>query len=319
MSSSANLYKFFDKTVSEIRLKSDKRFGEISFKDRVADCKLEYFDAGNGLGYCAYDAVYNENLKYFFKPNAQSFLCFNVGSEQTLINTDKNDLVLKPSSLCIGTIQDEIAVSAEYKIKSCKTRTIIISNEMMREFKSGIASEKFSAKIEAINPSQRLILKELCNSQIYSGKMREIFIESKILEMVYKTLGCAQNENLTDCKRLKFDDIDLKNIMKAKEILLQNLQNPPTIKELARLCATNEFKLKIGFKRSFGVSIHKFLQNERLEISKKLLKADDISVKEAATVVGYNNFAHFSKIFKEKFGILPNELVKERKFYLFYS
>lgn len=312
-----SLCKFFNDVVLQIRLKSDKRFGEISFKNSAVDCKLEYFDVGNGLGYCAYEGIYNENLKYSFKRNAQSFLCFNVGSEHAFIDSDLKSVVLKPTNFCIGTVQGEVLSGGEYKVKSCKTQTIIISNELMSEFGLNFGDEKFNAKTNLINPSQSLILKELLNSQIYSGKMREIFIESKILEMVYKTLGYAQSEKLSVCKSLKFDDIDIKNIMKAKEILLKNLQNPPTIKELARLCATNEFKLKIGFKRSFGVSIHKFLQNERLEISKKLLKSDDISVKEAAMMVGYNNFAHFSKIFKEKFGILPNELIKERKIYIF--
>ena len=93
------------------------------------------------------------------------------------------------------------------------------------------------------------------------------------------------------------------------------MQNPPSIKELARLCATNEFALKRNFKAYFGTTIYAMLTNERLGIAKELLSLDQISVNEAAKMVGYNNLSHFSKIFRAKFNILPMQLKKDIKFY----
>ena len=57
------------------------------------------------------------------------------------------------------------------------------------------------------------------------------------------------------------------------------------------------------------------LTNERLEIAKELLSLDQISVNEAAKMVGYNNLSHFSKIFRAKFNTLPTQLKKDIKFY----
>ena len=152
---------------------------------------------------------------------------------------------------------------------------------------------------------------KLENAAIYDGKIREIFMESKILEMLYRSFHkFNEPENA-----LSLDENRIKTVQKAKKILLENMQNPPSIKELAHLCATNEFALKRDFKAYFGTSVYAMLTNERLEIAKELLSLDQISVNEAAKMVGYNNLSHFSKIFRAKFNVLPTQLKKDIKFY----
>ena len=156
--------------------------------------------------------------------------------------------------------------------------------------KNGMAIKNLKA-----DPMQILILKELASSKIYGGKMREIFMEAKILEMIYRCFGDAKSD-----KKDEFNEDEIKILNKAQQILLSDLQNPPSIKELARVCATNEFKLKTSFKKYFGTTIYGLLANERLGIAKELLSQNDISVKEAANMVGYASAPHFAKIFKAK-------------------
>ncbi len=50
---------------------------------------------------------------------------------------------------------------------------------------------------------------------------------------------------------------------KAKKIILQNYHSPPSIKELARLCATNDFKLKKHFKKVCQTTIYAYIQKLR--------------------------------------------------------
>jgi transcriptional regulator, araC family len=38
-------------------------------------------------------------------------------------------------------------------------------------------------------------------------------------------------------------------------------------------------------------------------------------VSEAAKIVGYASAPHFAKIFREKFGVLPTQILKQKKFY----
>ena len=63
------------------------------------------------------------------------------------------------------------------------------------------------------------------------------------------------------------------------------MQNPPSIKELAHLCGTNDFWLKKNFKLFFKDTIYQLLAKERLKLAFALLKQNDISIKEAASIV----------------------------------
>ena len=315
MSESAELNKFFEELECGVEFGERRRYKEISFKSGKLSCDLEYYDTGSGLGYCSYDIRYSENLKYVSKKSPHSFLCFNVGNTPNNLSGAKNKFVLKPGEMCIGGINDSFLGSSEHQGESYKSQSIIIENSLVKElgiFKNLDFDKKFHTSITDTNLTQNLILRELANSKIYSGKMKEIFIESKILEMIYKSFV---EERGQVGSKFKFDKDDLNTIRKAREILLKNIQNPPTIKELATICATNEFKLKNGFKHCFNTTIHKMLQNERLEIAKGLLEQGEISVKEAARIVGYDSFSHFSKIFREKFGVLPINISKRGKIY----
>ncbi|MDU5326429.1 helix-turn-helix domain-containing protein [Campylobacter ureolyticus] len=85
------------------------------------------------------------------------------------------------------------------------------------------------------------------------------------------------------------------------------------MKQLAKLCATNESKLKKDFKTHYGVTIYEMILNQKMKIAKELLKNKEISINEASNLVGYKNTSLFSRAFKESFGSSPME---HRKIYL---
>jgi len=95
---------------------------------------------------------------------------------------------------------------------------------------------------------------------------------------------------------------------KAKEIILQNYQTPPSIKELAKLCGTNDFKLKKYFKKINQTTIYAYIQKLRLEKANLLLREHLMSVAEIANQVGYKHQGHFSAIFFKTYGVYPKDL-----------
>jgi len=95
---------------------------------------------------------------------------------------------------------------------------------------------------------------------------------------------------------------------RAKEVILQNYQNPPSIKELARLCGTNDFKLKKYFKKIHQTTVYAYIQKLRLEKANLLLREHLMSVAEIANEVGYKHQGHFSAIFFKAYGVYPKDL-----------
>lgn len=98
---------------------------------------------------------------------------------------------------------------------------------------------------------------------------------------------------------------DRKLLTAARERLLRDLANPPTIAELARETGLNQLKLKRGFKAMFGHSIYALFQRERMDRARVLLR--DHGVTETAMILGYSNVSHFSAAFRKQFGVLPRE------------
>ncbi len=96
-----------------------------------------------------------------------------------------------------------------------------------------------------------------------------------------------------------------RQLLEARERLLADLSNPPTIDQLARETGLNQLKLKRGFKNLFGVSVYALFQRERMEHARRLLL--QYSVTETAIQLGYSNFSHFSTAFRKQFGVLPSE------------
>ncbi|HEX7457723.1 MAG TPA: AraC family transcriptional regulator [Ginsengibacter sp.] len=96
---------------------------------------------------------------------------------------------------------------------------------------------------------------------------------------------------------------DIEMLEKARQILVSDFENIPTIKQLARKVGTNDFKLKKGFRQYFGSSIFAYVQDVRLENARKLLMETDHTITDIAYMTGYDHCNNFSVAFRRKFGV----------------
>lgn len=158
---------------------------------------------------------------------------------------------------------------------------------------------------------KRNVLDALLNHS-YSGSMENIFVNSKIHELLLYSMDCLVGEEKEEVFACKFlnDDRSKQQIYQAKEILLQHIGDPITIKELSRKVAMNECYLKKGFKEIFGTTIFDFYQQQRMEHAKYLLYDKSLSVTDVSALLGYSSISHFSAAFKKHTGIKPCELLK---------
>lgn len=65
------------------------------------------------------------------------------------------------------------------------------------------------------------------------------------------------------------------------------------------------------FKKQIGVEFQKYLRDSRLEFAKKLLQLSQLSITEVCFECGFHTHQHFSRAFKNKFGVTP-ESMKEK-------
>lgn len=82
-----------------------------------------------------------------------------------------------------------------------------------------------------------------------------------------------------------------------------------TLSEAMYISATYLSKV---FKEETGNSPINYLITIRLNRAKQLLENQDMTVKEVAETVGYQDAYHFSKLFKKRYGKSPSELRKKQ-------
>lgn len=169
------------------------------------------------------------------------------------------------------------------------------------------------------NPTN--IKTQICATEIFNspftGALDKMYKESKVLEILCYEFSdiIDMNNNIVSTKKVIFDDFDIEALVQAKDILLNNITNPPSMKELSRLVRLNEFKLKTGFKEKYNISPYKLLAQHRMHTAKQLLETGDMNVAEISEFVGYKYQNSFAIAFREFFGVRPKDLMKSRKYY----
>lgn len=165
-------------------------------------------------------------------------------------------------------------------------------------------------KIFPVCSRKRMALDSMLNHS-YSGALENIYTNAKVHELLLYSLECLvdEKEEGFTCKFLD-DAFGRERIYQAREILLQHIGDPITIKELSRKVAMNECYLKKGFKEIFGTTIFDFYQQQRMEHAKYLLYEKGLSVTDVSALLGYSSISHFSAAFKKHTGLKPCDLLR---------
>ena len=215
------------------------------------------------------------------------------------------------------------AVDCREKIESLSVLSFVFSASLLAQFIGARVSNQsltenilsfthtssFSKMLPLCNKT-RSVLEGLLNHD-YTDTLKNIYVNAQTQMLLLYSLDCMLGEkeiNTITCKFLA-NEADREKVMKAREILIQHIGEPITIKELSRKVAINECYLKKGFKELFGTTIFEFYQSQRMEHAKYLLYEKGLSVTEVSLILGYSSISHFSTAFKKHTGLKPCELL----------
>ena len=96
-------------------------------------------------------------------------------------------------------------------------------------------------------------------------------------------------------------------VREALNYIEQNFHNDISVEDIADNCGLNRSYFGKIFKESTGRTPQEFLLNYRMTKAAELLKLTKLSVGDISNAVGYDNPLHFSRAFKNVFGISPRE------------
>ncbi len=154
------------------------------------------------------------------------------------------------------------------------------------------------------HPAIKSVLAQIYREQ-FSASTSRIFLESKMLELIALILEMQQ---LGDREQFSINKRDIEKIHHAKDLIMANLADPPSLSKLARMAGTNEFTLKKGFREVFGVPVFRYLQEMRLSRAYSLFQGTDKLVSDVSLEVGYENTSSFVRAFRARYGMAPSEV-----------
>ncbi len=143
----------------------------------------------------------------------------------------------------------------------------------------------------------------LCSAarQLLEGsRMSEFFFRKVLTESRGAELFCTRTRRLA-----------LDRVAKVRQALLADLEQPPDLTELARLCGCNPQYLSRTFSDTAGTTISLYLRRLRIERAAELLKTGRMNASEAALEVGYRSLSHFSQAFREEKGSPPSAWLRQ--------
>jgi len=243
-------------------------------------CVKENCIVAFNMEHCAISLKSGDSSMVYFKDEKMNIL-FNLPSKSELIG---------------------ILISIEYFHSLFSIEGNFLFN--FNSFKTG----KPIIEPKEISSPINLILNQLTTKQI-NQSLRSVYIKGKVYELLSYYFSTASENETEHCPYIANEET-ISKVKHAKEIIIEEMNNPPSLAELAKRVGLNIKRLKTDFKEFYGVPVFSFLLNYKMELAKKLLAEQQLNVNEIALNLGYSTSSHFITAFKRKFNITPKQFAK---------
>lgn len=137
-----------------------------------------------------------------------------------------------------------------------------------------------------------------------NGPLRRMMMEGATLQLLALQAAAAMQQ-VPARRRVTLSTRERLAVHEARERLLAEMRNPPSLGELADAVSLGEKRLGAGFRLEFGATAFEILRAHRLEHARQALEAGGIALKEVAYRVGYNHVSNFIHAYRARFGAPP--------------
>lgn len=185
-------------------------------------------------------------------------------------------------------------------------------DEVFEKFKKIINNKEIgflSNSDYPITTQMHLVIQEIINCS-YVNEYRQLFLDAKVLELLLLQIQQISTYNICTTYQTTSKSI-VDKMHNTREIILQELNNPLTLLDIALKVNTNKGTLKKEFKNVFGTTVFGYIKDLKMEKAKSMLLNQKITIGEVSDKIGYKNPQHFSTAFKKKFGVPPSEFLKK--------
>ena len=159
-----------------------------------------------------------------------------------------------------------------------------------------------------VSETSNLFLQSIiaCFSQPFPPS--EDLLEQKFCELIFSIMANPANQYLISY----LNSIADQSKTSLFDVIESNYMYNLSLNDFARISNRSLATFKRDFKILFNTPPAKWLTDKRLEYARTLLVTSQKSVIDVCFDSGFENNSHFSRVFKEKFGLSPFHYRKEQ-------
>lgn len=135
----------------------------------------------------------------------------------------------------------------------------------------------------------------------------DVYKRITFAELLLLINSLYSNEN--NHKTRTFTAGDFKKIELMLEYINQHLEEDLSLDKLASVFFLNKYYISHIFKDNTGFSVNEYIINKRIFKSRELLK-QNLPVSQVSEMVGFKNYCHFIRTFKNLVGVSPKQYAK---------
>ncbi len=295
---------------------------------RLGKGQIRGINFSNGLGILIYDCQFLEDTKIEFNTNNVHPIKYLYAVEGPTVHSFANEEIehhIEQHKCAIVASDNNSGHELNFKKSE---RIHIVSLEIDREkFIANTACE-----IEHLHPTLKNLFKDTKASEkfyhegffglefqnllnevsSFEGQelIRKFHLESNALRIFVSQLVQFEDDLKSENSRTILRLNELKRIEEISSAIQNDLSKKYSVEGISKETGLNANKLQAGFKYIHNKTVNDFISHKRLVKAATLLSIRELSISQIAEKVGFDSNSYFTKIFKKKYGMTPNDYRK---------
>lgn len=251
-----------------------------------------------------YTFFYQEKEQGFIFPGEAHHLLELTYVDQGSLHSvaDGQDLLLEQGDITIYTANQW---HMQYADMGIAPRFVTISFELSGDDLMCLKNRKITAPQQVVTLLQQM-LREAESPDEFSADMI-IAMLGQVLMLLLRHAKAPSTEKLKASNNLNSEN---QIIQRAQQYIRDHLTEKLSVPLVAKMVDVSPSYLTALFHKNLQISPAEYIRRLKLQASKQMIRENSMTFTEIAAALQYSTVHHFSRQFKEKFGITPTEYAK---------
>ena len=251
-----------------------------------------------------YTFFYQEKEQGFVFPGESHHLLELTYVDQGSLHSvaDGQDLLLEQGDITVYTADQW---HMQYADIGVAPRFVTISFELSGDDLSSLRNRKIAAPQQVVTLLQQM-LRELESSDEFAADMIIAMLGQVLMLLLRQTNAPAADKPKASNSLNSENQI----IRRAQQYISDHLREKLSVPLVAKMVDVSPSYLTALFHKNLQISPAEYIRRLKLQESKQMIRENSMTFTEIAAALQYSTVHHFSRQFKEKFGITPTEYAR---------